>query len=71
MITKPWFERVFFPFFFFFLVFTFSKVKLENIRLNIRFRGFPGGAEVKNPPANVGATGLSPGPGRSHMSWNS
>ena len=22
---------------------------------------------VKNPPANVGDTGLSPGPGRSHM----
>ena len=29
--------------------------------------GFPGGAEVKNPPANVGDTGSSPGPGRSHM----
>ena len=29
--------------------------------------GFPGGAAVKNPPANAGDTGLSPGPGRSHM----
>ena len=29
--------------------------------------GFPGGAEVKNPPANAGDTGSSPGPGRSHM----
>ena len=29
--------------------------------------GFPGGAVVKNPPANAGDTGLSPGPGRSHM----
>ena len=28
--------------------------------------GFPGGAVVKNPPANVGDTGSSPGPGRSH-----
>ena len=28
---------------------------------------FPGGTVVKNPPANVGDTGLSPGPGRSHM----
>ena len=28
---------------------------------------FPGGAEVKNPPANAGDTGLSPGPGRSHL----
>ena len=30
-------------------------------------QGFPGGAVVKNPPANAGDTGLSPGPGRSHM----
>ena len=28
---------------------------------------FPGGAVVKNLPANAGDTGLSPGPGRSHM----
>ena len=28
---------------------------------------FPGGAVVKNPPANVGDMGSSPGPGRSHM----
>ena len=27
---------------------------------------FPGGAVVKNLPANAGDTGLSPGPGRSH-----
>ncbi|XP_066895898.1 selenocysteine insertion sequence-binding protein 2 isoform X10 [Kogia breviceps] len=30
-------------------------------------RDFPRGAVVKNPPANAGDTGLSPGPGRSHM----
>ena len=30
-------------------------------------QGFPGGAVVKNPPANAGDTGLIPGPGRSHM----
>ena len=29
--------------------------------------GFPGGAVVKNPPANAGDTGSIPGPGRSHM----
>ena len=29
--------------------------------------GFPGGAVVKNPPANAGDTGASPGPGRSNM----
>ena len=28
---------------------------------------FPGGAVVKNPPANAGDTGSSPGLGRSHM----
>ena len=28
---------------------------------------FPGGAVVKNPPANAGDTGSRPGPGRSHM----
>ena len=30
-------------------------------------QGFPGSAVVKNPPANEGDTGSSPGPGRSHM----
>ena len=29
--------------------------------------GFPGGAVVRNPPANAGDTGSCPGPGRSHM----
>ena len=28
---------------------------------------FPGGAVVKNPPANAGDTGSSPDLGRSHM----
>ena len=32
--------------------------------------GFPGGAVVKNPPANAGDMGSSPGPGRSHMPRN-
>ena len=27
----------------------------------------PGGAVVRNPPANAGDMGSSPGPGRSHM----
>ena len=31
---------------------------------------FPGGAVVKNPPANAGDTGSSPGPGRSHVQWS-
>ena len=33
-------------------------------------RDFPGGAAVKNPPANAGDTGSIPGPGRSHMPWS-
>ena len=32
-----------------------------------KVRGFPGGAVVKNLPANAGDTGWSPGLGRSHM----
>ena len=32
--------------------------------------GFPGDAVVKNPPANAGDTGSSPGLGRSHMPWS-
>ena len=31
------------------------------------WRGFPGGAVVKNPSANTGNTGSSPGLGRSHV----
>ena len=32
--------------------------------------GLRGGAVVKNPPANAGDMGSSPGPGRSHMLWS-
>ena len=35
---------------------------LKSLRL-----GFPGGTVVKNPPANAGDMGSTPGPGRSHM----
>ena len=35
------------------------------------FRGCPGGAVVRNPPASAGHMGSSPGPGRSHMSRSS
>ena len=31
---------------------------------------FPGSVVVKNPPANAGDTGSSPGPGRFHMPWS-
>ena len=39
-----------------------TKALLKN-----QYGDFPGGGVVKNLPANAGDTGLSPGPGRSHM----
>ena len=39
----------------------------QTEKQKLPFLGFPGGAVVKNPPANAGDTGSSPGPGRSHM----
>ena len=32
----------------------------------VNMRDIPGGTVVKNPPANAGDRGSSPGPGRSH-----
>ena len=37
--------------------------------INIKESDFPGGAEDKNPPANAGDTGSTPGLGRSHRPW--
>ena len=37
------------------------------LRIKKDERDFPGGAVVENLPANAGDTGLSPGPGKSHM----
>ena len=42
----------------------------QNIFLKMDSRDFPGGTVVKNPPANAGDTGSSPGPGRSHVPWS-
>ena len=40
----------------------------EQRRFNIENSwDFPGGAVVKNPPADAEGTGWIPGPGRSHM----
>ena len=39
----------------------------ELLMLKTNTQGFPGSAVVKNPPANAGDTGSSPGLGRSHM----
>ena len=40
----------------------------QHASKNSMARDFPVGSMVKNPPANAGNTGLSPGPGRSHVS---
>ena len=50
----------------------YVSINIERGRKNeIHFkelpRDFPGGAVVRNPPANAGDTGSSPGPGRSHI----
>ena len=42
--------------------------RVKDIKISLR--DFPGGAVVKNPPANSGDMGSSPGPGRSHMWWS-
>ena len=41
--------------------------KSTILQLKNQHLGFPGGTVVKNPPANAGDMGSSPGPGRSHM----
>ena len=38
--------------------------------LKRRAEDFPGSSVIKNPPANAGEEGSSPGPGRSHMLWS-
>ena len=45
----------------------YSNFTLTVMVYRKRIKGFPGGAVVKNPPANAGDTGSSPGPGRSHV----
>ena len=50
-----------------FLLFMVSLASLSYMRLYRKMGDFPGGAVVRNLPADAGDTGLSPGPGRSHM----
>ena len=49
------------------LILKFSIMRIKVSVKNISLKGFPGGAVVKNPPANAGDMGSCPGPGRSHM----
>ena len=45
--------------------------KIAGYKSNIQKSwDFPGGTVVKNPPANEGDTGSTPGLGRSHMLWS-
>ena len=44
-----------------------KQIQTKILLLKTLLPGFPGGAVVKNPPANAADMGLSPGPGRSHM----
>ena len=47
---------------------TTPQLKKKSLILKVSIQwGFPGGAVVKNLPANAGDTGSSHGPGRSHM----
>ena len=48
-----------------------KKLLIRSLQFKIAYLDFPGGALVKNPPANAGDTGSSPGLGRSHMPWSS
>ena len=50
--------------------FYFSSFQVGGLNQECSVIGFPGGAVVENLPADAGATGSSPGPGRSHMSWS-
>ena len=50
---------------------TFGSVQRLNLVDIKKAEGdFPGGTVVKNPPANAGDTGSSPGLGRSYMLWS-
>ena len=48
----------------------FMRKYIEFAITKVNIQGFPGGAVVKNPPANAGDTGSIPGPGRSHIPWS-
>ncbi|XP_068400326.1 nucleolin-like isoform X3 [Eschrichtius robustus] len=46
------------------------KELVAKLKSKVSGLGFPGGTVVKNPPADAGDTGSSPGPGRSHVPWS-
>ena len=46
-----------------------NKTWLLHSKIKSGTQGFPGGTVFKNPPANAGDMGSTPGPGTSHMLW--
>ena len=44
-----------------------TAIIIREMHIKTTIVDFPGGAVVKNLPANVGDMGSIPGPGRSHM----
>ena len=46
------------------------KFEFQSMILKPNTRDFPGGAVVKNLPANAGDMGSIRGPGRSHIPWS-
>ena len=55
------------------IIFSFKYILFHVFKSFIRIShpwDFPGSAGVKNPPANAGDMGSSPGTGRSHMPWS-
>ena len=52
------------------LVFPSPDRETQICLLRMPSEGFPGGAVVKNLPANARDTGSSSGSGRSHMPWS-
>ena len=50
------------------IVNSLSLIRTVNINgAKLQYTDFPGGVVVKNPPANAGDMGSSPGPGRPHV----
>ena len=77
LLPQPWYTACLWLFILSFFFFFFKSQYHHHCFLSLRFniielnhRDFPGGAVVKNPPANAGDTGSSPGGGRSHMLWS-
>ena len=61
MVLNKFYCYIFYTYYLFKVLISIKLIKV------IKNEGFPGGTVVKNPPANAGDMGSSPGLGRSHM----